>query len=197
MAHCQKNLPGTETWIDKIRTGFPPRWQIKSEKQKDWTEDEKERVLEALSDLPKNLIINSVDGIYRLKTSGIYNLNPGSQHKHEIVLYDEAFGERQNMARVLAHEFAHELYSQFSDSETDDYNKVADWITRDLPSGRKMIIPNRDGYVEEDGQDNPGEDFANNIEYYLFNPENLKILSPKVYEWIHAHYGDNFNIGKG
>ncbi len=195
--HCQRNPPSFQKWNDKIRNGLPPHWALKNEESKDWTEDEKERVLEALSELPKTLIADFIDGIYRLKTSDIYSLNPGSQREHEIALYDEAFGENQKMARVLGHEFAHELYSQFSDDEKDSYNKTADWITRDLRSGGKIFIPVRDGYVEDDGQESPGEDFANNIEYYLFNPEKLQILSPKVYEWIHTHYGDNFKLGKG
>ena len=55
----------------------------------------------------------------------------------------------------------------------------------------------REFYVENDGKEGPAEDFSNNIEHYLFQPEQLKIKSPKVYEWIRQRYGDSFKIVKG
>ena len=55
----------------------------------------------------------------------------------------------------------------------------------------------REFYVEDDGKEGPDEDFSNNIEYYLFKPDQLRSKSPKVYEWIRKRYGDSFRIERG
>jgi Mlc titration factor MtfA (ptsG expression regulator) len=51
--------------------------------------------------------------------------------------------------------------------------------------------------VEEDGAIDIGEDFSNNIEYFLFEPTKLKAKTPKVYQWIKEKYGDSFKPRKG
>jgi hypothetical protein len=198
-AHCQKNSKTYLGWNHKIKTGFPPGWQYVDEKTKEWSDNERERVLEALSDLPPELLANSVEGIYRLGTSNIYKLNPGAGHDEQIVLYDAAFQEDQNLARILAHEFAHKLYRQFYGTPmTKKYADVAEWKLAEIRGTKeKILYPNRDGFVAEDGKEGPDEDFSNNIEYFLFDPKLLKTKTPKVYDWISRKYGDKFKVRDG
>lgn len=61
--------------------------------------------------------------------------------------------------------------------------------------GRKIISTRRKtGFVEEDGKTSIQEDFANNIEYFLYNPDKLKSLTPSIYNWIKTKYGEKFKI---
>ena len=115
-------------------------------------------------------------------------------------MYDESFENRRNLARILAHEFAHELYRKFSDTEKDQYRTAAEWLLVRKPgSGEYRLIPNRDdtAYVEDDGLESMTEDFSNNIEYFLFEPKTLQQKTPKVHEWISKKFSDSFKVVKG
>jgi hypothetical protein len=61
------------------------------------------------------------------------------------------------------------------------------------------LVPNRDdaSFVEEDGPESLPEDFSNNIEYYLFEPETLRRKAPKIHDWIKKKFGDSFKLSKG
>jgi hypothetical protein len=52
----------------------------------------------------------------------------------------------------------------------------------------------RSKFVELDGRDSPSEDFANNVQYFLFHPLKLRLFTPSAYEWISYHFGDKFII---
>ena len=42
----------------------------------------------------------------------------------------------------------------------------------------------RKNIIEKDSTFSISEDFANNIEYYLYGPKTLKRKNPKIYQWI-------------
>ena len=196
-AHCQNNPPAYVIWNPKLKNGSPPNWEFKNEKSKNWTDEEKEKVLEALSELPPQLLNQPVDGIYRMSESKQHEVNPASGYAHNIVIYDKAFDEGNNLARILSHEFAHEIYRQLPVAGKVDYAKAADWGVSFVGDGLNNpdFFPNRDGFVEEDGKNSIDEDFANNIEYFLFNQGTLKSKTPKVFNWISKRYSDKFSIG--
>jgi hypothetical protein len=199
-AHCQNNPPAYAIWNERLKNSFPPQWEFKNEKTKLWSDAEKERVLEALSSLPDALLLQSVEGIYRMKTYLDHPANPAANHNHQIVVYDEAFKPKQNLASIMAHEFAHNLCRQLYDSpEGDSYALAADWMLIPVTGTNTRILmpkPSRE-FVEKDGEDSLNEDLSNNIEYFLFNPQELKRKTPKVYDWITKKYGDKFKLGKG
>ena len=198
-AHCQSNPPSFTVWSPRLKSGIPPKWEHPTEKAKLWTEDERGRVLEALSLLPNSLLVDSVQGIYRLIQFKEYAANPAAGFENNIALYDPAFQTRQNLTRILAHEFAHKLYRHFYDIDRgQEYARIADWKSYTNPkTAEKVIYTFRDQFVEEDGSFGPDEDFSNNIEYFLFEPKKLKKVSPKIYDWIEKKYGPKFKIGKG
>lgn len=37
-AHCQKNLPSYAIWNERLKNGFPPKWEFRNEKSKVWTD---------------------------------------------------------------------------------------------------------------------------------------------------------------
>src|SRR5882672_7863320 len=50
-AHCQTNPAGYDFWQPKIENGRPAGWPHTSEVTKNWTDEEIEKVLDALADL--------------------------------------------------------------------------------------------------------------------------------------------------
>ncbi len=196
-AHCHPDPAGYSFWKDKILSGLPNGWRQRSEVAKQWSPDEKERTLEALAVLPPTLYANSLKGIYRLSKSSLDNLNPASGQPGVIALYDQAFQSKQELARVLAHELAHEAYRQLSDDEATSYGKVAQWTVVSTPSGNQIAVPLRENFSEDDGKENPNEDFSNNIEHFLFSPVGLQSKNPDIYRWLQKKYGDSFKLGDG
>lgn len=193
-AHCQANSPAYAVWASRLKGGMPPRWEMRGEHPKIWTDDERERVLEALGALPDVLLNVPPQNIYRLTKSSSDSENPGSGHDNDIALYDPAFDPKQNLSRVLAHELAHKLYDQFGESDAEAYNTTAGWRVKRTDSGARVFVPRMDGFVEEDGEEGPNEDFSNNIEYFLFDPKALHERTPKVYDWIQQKYGKAFKL---
>lgn len=172
-------------------------WLPSKEKQKKWTTEERERMLAALSVLPEALLLDSVKKIYRFEKSQNYDQNPASGQDGILGIYDSAFAKNSNLSRILAHELAHELYRQIPDANTETYLKASGWlIVIDPLTRRKTAYPNRDQYVEEDGPESDTEDFSNNIEYFLFNPDRLQKVTPGAYNWISKKYGDKSKLAK-
>ena len=195
-AHCQKNPPSYALWAPKLQSGMPPGWLLQVEKLSAWTDEEKERVLEALSFLPEKLLVESVQGLYRLRKSSSFESNPGAGFANSIVLYDSAFNSKQDLSRILAHEFAHKLYHRLTPEDARSYNAAAEWGVFRTKGGQTIFVPMRESYVEDDGREGPNEDFSNNIEYYLFASNTLKKGTPKVSEWILQKYGEAFKLKK-
>ena len=98
-AGCQNNPAAYAAWNDRLKSGTPPKWEFNTEKSRAWTEDEKEKVLEALTALPPFLLNDIVSGIYRLKTSAQSTENPASNFQNQIALYNKAFEDNQNTAQ--------------------------------------------------------------------------------------------------
>lgn len=198
-AHCQENPPSYAAWKEKLKSGMPPGWLTPNENPKPWTEDEKERVFEAIASLPVSLREIGLKGIYRMKESTEHSPNPGKGQSRTIALYDPAFDGKTNLSRILAHELAHEIFRQFSDDDREGYRLAGDWLKiPDRKAGKPQLVPNRDSasFVEEDGSESLDEDFSNNIEYFLFSRDRLKAKTRKVHDWIQNRFGDKFKIGK-
>lgn len=199
-SHCKTNPPSYSLWKNRLNSNPSKQWLNKKEKSRKWTTDEEEKVLEALSELPVILLVNSVKNIYRLEKSSSYDKNPAAGEEGEIAIYDAAFSSKTNLTRVLSHEFAHELYRQLSVADKTAYAKTAGWLAVKLSSTTSpRWIPTRDNsaYVENDGPESMTEDFSNNIEYFLFDSQVLQRKTPKVFNWIKKKFGDNFKLVKG
>lgn len=201
IGHCKDNPPAYSKWQNRLKDEkvSPKLWPHPNEHQKHWSEEERERVIEALSDLPDTLLLNSVSGIFRFdKFSGTTNENPAANRNGVIVLYDSAFSTKGKLARILAHELSHEYYRQLSDDKTRSYLQVAQWfLIRDQKTHKTRLVPGRFDYVENDGPESVAEDFSNNLEYFLFDPPTLEKTNPKIYQWFRKEMGDNFKVKKG
>jgi len=196
---CRKNPKGYDFWKPKLSEKRPGNWPDanKKEKSKAWTTEEAERVLEALADVPEILWLDTIKSIHRMDKSIIKN-NFASGTPGNLVLYDNAFNEKQNLTRILVHEFAHEYYrAKMNLSDQVEYNIQADWRLDEshLWAGVKRWKTSRSKFVEPDGSDSPEEDFANNLEYYFFNRTKLQFYSPGAYNWINMRLGDKIKKG--
>lgn len=192
-AHCQSNWKSYDWWKDKFKTGLPGRWPYPKEKSKPWTEEEKERMFEALDEVPDQLKLKTINGLYRFAHSQSGD-NPSTWVEGGMIgFYDSAF-ENHRLARVLSHELAHEYYDQMGAGQ-EQYEEVAgEKVTKSGSSGPSSKQIRTEGFVEEDGNRGFEEDFANNLEYFLFEPKVLQSVTPSVYNWMREHFGSKFSV---
>jgi hypothetical protein len=183
-------------WLKTLSAGRPPVWLEKAERSKDWTSPERERVAAALSSLPSKLTEKTAFKIYRMQKSLLGPANPAAGlGAISIVLYDDAFAKSAPpLARILAHELAHFFYEKMSGGDQDLYELVAQWKRLNKFSAPR---PGRTSseYVESDGENSPEEDFANNIEYEMFERAALMKKSKAIDVWIGSHFGDSLKLG--
>ncbi len=190
-AHCEKNSSDYKTWRERLKIGRPVFWMFPKEKTAEWTPEELERVLIAVQETPDLLKREDIDGIYRMHQA-TDPANPASRRGVDVVLYDEAFSEDQNLTHVLDHELAHRLYGSLSDDERSDFAKAGEWKEE---SGRMVPKRNEKGFVRMNGMLSPEEDFADDVTIHSQQPKKLKKTAPKVYQWMEKNIGPKMKRG--
>lgn len=195
-AHCQNNPKSYKLWRDKLKNVRPTNWPDANarEKLKNWSDEEIERVLEALNDLPEILWVEAIQSISRMDKS-VHAGNSGSGTPGHIVLYDDAFVKDKNLARIISHELAHAYYNEkLTKDGKREFNTMNGWYTLEESDVNWKSVGRI--FVEPDGDLSPEEDFTNNIEYYLFNKAKLRSVTPTAVEWIQHHFGDKLKLEK-
>ena len=191
IGHCRENSAVYSIWRNRIRNGVPVNWERKGESGANWSDDEIEAFLEALAVIPDQLTKAQVINVYRARKSTDHP-NPASSSDGIIVFYNSAFDRPTNLSRVLAHELAHQKYRDLNDEERKNYWTATNWFNLSQDDKHPAYIRRKDGYVEADGKISPEEDFANNVEYFLFDKEKLHRASANASDWINKHFGDTF-----
>lgn len=190
--HCRTNPRGYDKWHQALSNEKPKIWGFKSEKAKKWTEEEIERVYDAIATLPPQLIELKNVKIYRMAES-VSKENPATSNYNDIVLYDLAFKYKIPIEQILAHELSHVLYNTLTRDQIKEFAHSADWMnirsTSDI-----WVVKKEKNFIEEDSRSSLDEDFANHIEHYLFRNEPLKKRAPSAYQWIHKTFGKEFKI---
>jgi hypothetical protein len=199
VAHCQQNSTAYDYLKSRINNGRPPNWPNKSENSVSWPPEEIERVVEALSELPQDLWLSGLKGVYRMDKSKDFS-NPASNTDGNIALYDEAFAPKRDrpLARIIAHEIAHKAYEDLSDEDKNAYRFATNWFNMgsDLrPDWRNRRTGSE--FIRPEGKMNPEEAFAEDVEAYLFDRSLLKRRVPYADMWIKNHFGDKFKIEHG
>ncbi|MBI4402625.1 MAG: hypothetical protein HY537_00600 [Deltaproteobacteria bacterium] len=184
VGHCQSNPPGYDVWNAKLMNGRPRYWHPKEEISS-WTDEERERVLEALGELPAVLKDEGIDGIFRLKNALIPD-NPASNSFSSVVLYDVAFSKQFNLTQVLGHELTHRLRKSLSDAEFASFQKAAKWKV-DPKTGLLRSHRPENQFLRRNGMLSPEEDFCDDVSMYFLQPNKLKQIAPKVFDWIDNH----------
>ncbi len=111
-----------------------------------------------------------------------------------IVLYDTAFSSKIGTQRIMAHELIHQVYVDLPERERQDYRRAAGWALEMETDGNLYYYGRKTGYVEEDGKISPEEDYANNMEYFIFSPDKLKTITPNAYGWFSKKYGEKLKL---
>lgn len=185
---CNTKCKADPYWKKKIKEGRPSVWDFKSEVTTAWTDEEKSKLAESLSQSPESFRSLPLDGIYRMKKS-VQIVNPGTTYDNSIAVYDPAFNNPIfSIDHVIYHELAHILYSNMTKSEQKNYADTLGWTKRDLTDQR------HGEFIDSAAKDSPEEDFANNIEAYLLDPNSLKNKVPDAYGWISKKYSKKLKL---
>jgi hypothetical protein len=182
---CKENL----YWKSKMKKGRPHNWDISSEKTKDWLDSEKEDLNKTLQMLPDDFAKVSFDGFYRMEKSA-FIVNPGTTSQNKsIALYNNAFQHPLfKLDRVVVHELAHVVHLNFSKNKIESYRNQMGW-----KNDRGHYF--RSGpFLSSDAKESPEEDFAVNIEFFLFENEKIKKQLPKAYSWISKNFSKEFSF---
>lgn len=145
----------------------------------------------ALAQIPDELKDDKIKGIFRIQKSDDIG-NPGSYSEGNIVLYDRAFDSNYSLARVIAHELAHGIYENASDKWKNGYRDALGWKLNRYTQSYQP--PKNREFVKSEGRDSPNEDFAINIDFYLFDPKQLRTTAPKAFEWIEKNFSKKFKL---
>jgi len=111
-----------------------------------------------------------------------------------IEFMESAFtGDLHYLQRLILHEKAHFLWAhQFDDQLKEDWAKLGEWYQ---DKNGKWFTLNETEFVSAYAHGaNPNEDMAEAISYYMVNPNKLRSVSPKKYEFIQNRimYGDRY-----
>ena len=187
---CQiKKCSSDSYWKKVIKNGRPAKWDFPLEKSVAWKEVEKERVLKSLSRLPAKFKSLTISGIFRMQVGEIGN--PGTTSENNIVLYDRTFDGPFYADRIIAHEMSHVLYSSLSANQVNSYVKKMNWHF----TGGSWV---RSGdFVDQNARLSPAEDFATNLEYFLFDSEKLKVATKAASQWFIDNFGQDFKLNDG
>jgi hypothetical protein len=193
--HCKTRSKAYDYTFSKFKEGVPNNWPHRSEKVGTWTESQKMRVIEALEDVPEYLYSSKIFGLYRLKKSKDYP-NPASSADGIIVLYDSAFSSKGNLSHIIAHELAHQNYLDIGSKGRQDYRRATGWRYEYDKEFKYYDTGRKSGYTKEDGKVSSEEDYANNLEFFVYQPEKLKNITPGAYDWFVKKFGDELKKGK-
>ena len=184
-SYCRRNRNCTldSFWLKKLNANTSPF--------KPLTDNEKEIVKSALINLPKDFRPRSLKAI--VKASGadpFLRSNPASSSDEFIILFPAAFNSNTTIDRVLFHEMIHLMILNEWSKTLSDYKKAIQWTD-------KLPTPRAGEFVEPDGKSSAEEDLANNVEYYVFEPEKLKQTSVRIHSWIEKDLKSEIQFEKG
>lgn len=171
-------------WAKRLRAAPEPFQTIGGDEQKS--------VTAALSGLPKNFQPTLLKAI--VKGARPHFTAPSSEAASTdefIILYPRAFAEPSKLDRIIIHEVIHVLILKEWADSFNHYKRASGWSAVDGSGYR------RGEFVEFDGKESPEEDFANNVEYFLFDQNTLKIKSPDIFSWLQKNLGKKLRFEKG
>jgi hypothetical protein len=170
-------------WLEKLNAESKPFQSL--------TPTDKVAIARQLSKMPKSFRPKSLKAIVRASQPDFISpQNPASSSDEYIILFPSA-SITSSLDRVLFHEIVHHLTQREWANLFTDYKKKFGWIR----SGR--IIERAGNFVDPDGRISAEEDFANNVEYYIFDSKKLSQISPQISTWIDKRLKSKLKMEKG
>jgi hypothetical protein len=172
------SCPSQCTQLCKVKCPIPPFWT---------------KTLNAeTKPFPKGFIPKSLKAVVRATQLDFLSpQNPASSSDEFIIFFPPAFSSGTRLDRVLFHEVVHHLISNEWSSDFLKYKKEFGW------DGLKDSGFRKGKFVETDGKASAEEDFANNVEYFVFDQETLKETSKNIFSWINKNLKNRLKIEKG
>lgn len=151
---------------------------LRFKKSRAWTEEEIDFNLQAVNDLPMTMLpIEENHNFLRHKTFDSGNRLANAS----IFLFD--LWEEESAARkryTIVHELGHNVGQALDLTDDPKWLELSGWkgefLNYDLPGDKEL--------VSDYSKENPNEDFAETFAAYRYNPEGLKELAPKKYEFM-------------
>lgn len=149
----------------KFISTTPKNWPNPNEKFRNWTKDEKAKVLAVLKNLPKSLTyIGEIIFLRSMEKSS--NPSVSNSENQIIVLYDSVTSH--DLKRVLSHELAHIYWDSLDYNIREEYYHTAEWI---IDRDKKTISLQRKDVFISDSYIGPHEDFSNSVELFIQNKD--------------------------
>jgi tRNA isopentenyl-2-thiomethyl-A-37 hydroxylase MiaE len=149
--------------------------------------DEINSFIRSLDDLPPHLLPllpnKQMTHFTRGSTLAIYGEDNGVLANATMTFFDGWSDKRNEGDRdmVCTHELGHVLGRQLQLDSHPDWLNLSGW--EDLGDS-KWNITKPERLVSRYARTNPGEDFAESVTAYRYNPQGLKAVSPEKYEFI-------------
>lgn len=190
--HCRSKSKSYEFWAEFLTNGRPADWEFNEEKSVSWSRREIEEFVVAAEKIP--LLLRYKVKVFRMLRSKAKG-NPASSSKDNMILYDQAFNKNEQLAIIIVHELAHELYRNLSKTEKEKFQNEMGWTWKSKGAEDAGVwIAGRSKYVQKDSDTSPDEDFANGVEYYIFDRTRLKFKDPAMHKWLKSKYGAKLEL---
>lgn len=133
------------------------------------------------------------------------NVERGSTLANATITFFEGFKKynHHEKAGVCNHEFSHNFSDIGDFDESKEWLALSGWTLEDAPTladkENKEWKKSNDNFVSEYAMANPGEDFAESMVAYRYNPELFKAVAPKKYSFIKelVYKGREYDGGEG
>lgn len=179
--HCRERWKGADLHIRQFSDDPILGWGKKGESFKKWSRSEIQTILELLPKLPQWAKVEQYT--FRRAVKSIHQGNSATSEltKKTIVLYDNFFTYNDKLG-AIGHEASHFVYPELTDFDIAEFEKLSGWSieTKD----RKVYVVPPQNLLMPDSALNNEEDFTNHAEMYISNPEKLKKINPKMYEFF-------------
>lgn len=104
-----------------------------------------------------------------------------SQEKEDpLIICGSKLNQAQEARQEKARELTHILYDRLSENEKREINKISQWEINKAG----IYVTSKNLFSEKDGANDPDEDFANNVEHYLYNTDNFKKSFLPISVWL-------------
>jgi hypothetical protein len=179
--HCRERWKGADLHITQFKDDPIPGWVNKGETFKKWNRPEIQTILDLLPKLPPWAKV----GLYTFRRAdkSIHQGNAATSEltKKTIIFYDAFFTYKDKLG-AIGHEASHFVFQELTNPDISEFEKLSGWKIE--TKGRKVYVVPPSNLLMPDSAIDSEEDFTNHAEIYISNPDKLKKINPRIYEFF-------------